>query len=176
MKNRIIIFGGSGFLGKYFCKNMLSNNSNQLIIFDKTKPDFTHKNLKFIKGDILNKQSVFKAIKGSTHVFHLAGWSDLETSNTNLEKVISQNVQGTLNILESLKHNRIKKFIYSSSLYVFSKYGGFYKTSKQMSEILIKDICEYNKINYHILRFGSIYGPGAKKGNAIYDLVNQALN
>ena len=46
------------------------------IIFDKTKPDFTHKNLKFIKGDILNKQSVFKAIKGSTHVFHLAGWEN----------------------------------------------------------------------------------------------------
>ena len=175
MKNKIIVFGGSGFLGEYFCKNMLKNKNNLLTVFDINKPNFFDKNLNYIKGNILSKGSIKKAIKGHNYVFHLAGWSDLESSNTNMEKVISENVQGTMNILENCKKIKIKKFIFSSSLYVFSKYGGFYKTSKQISEVLIKDFCNYNKINYHILRFGSIYGPGAKKGNAIFDLVNQAL-
>lgn len=175
MKNKIIVFGGSGFLGEYFCKNMLKNNQNLLTIFDIKKPNFSHKNLKFIKGNILSKELVAKAVKDKKYIFHLAGWSDLESSNDNMENVISQNVLGTINILNSCKKINIKKFIFSSSLYVFSRFGGFYKTSKQISEILIKDFCVHNKINYHILRFGSIYGPGAKKGNAIFDLVHQAL-
>ena len=37
MKNKIIVFGGSGFLGEYFCKNMLKNNQNLLTIFDIKK-------------------------------------------------------------------------------------------------------------------------------------------
>ena len=131
--------------------------------------------IKFIKGNILSKELVAKAVKDKKYIFHLAGWSDLESSNDNMENVISQNVLGTINILNSCKKINIKKFIFSSSLYVFSRFGGFYKTSKQISEILIKDFCVHNKINYHILRFGSIYGPGAKKGNAIFDLVHQAL-
>ena len=175
MVNNIIIFGGSGFLGKYFCENLLQSSKNIVTIFDIFPPKVNHKNLKYICGNILSKKDVNDALKNQHYVFHLAGWSDLETSNNNFQDVINKNVIGTMNILECCKTKSLKKFIYSSSLYVFSSYGGFYKTSKQICEIMIKDYCNFNNIKFHILRFGSIYGPGAKNGNAIYDLIHQAI-
>jgi UDP-glucose 4-epimerase len=173
MKKKILFFGGSGFLGTYFCKNLLENN--KVTIFDIKKPNFTHKNLKFIVGDILNESSVEKAIKKYDIVFHFAGWSDLETSIKNRDRTMELNILGTMNILKYCAQNKIKKFVYASTLYVFSRFGGSYKTSKQICELLINDYFKNTNVNYNILRFGSLYGPSAPKGNAIHDLVNMAI-
>ena len=61
MNNKIIIFGGSGFLGKYFSKQLLDLNY-EITIFDLNKPDFGKSNLKYVKGNILNYESVLKNI------------------------------------------------------------------------------------------------------------------
>ena len=66
---------------------------------------------------------------------------------------------------------KIKRFFFASSIYVFSRYGGAYKNSKQQCEINIKK----SNVKSTIIRFGSIYGPGSSDGNTIYDLLKMAI-
>lgn len=172
MKKKIIFFGGSGFLGSYFCENIIKNN-NDLTIIDIKKPNLKGK-YKFIKADINNIKSFEKYILPGSYVFNFAGWADIETSNQNPIETQKNNIIGNSNILEVCSKKKIKKYIYASTLYVFSDFGGFYKSSKLCSEILTKEYSKLFNIEYLILRFGSLYGPGAKDGNAIFDLIKMA--
>jgi UDP-glucose 4-epimerase len=172
---KAIVFGGSGFLGQYIVQELLSRKY-KVTIFDRSYPKNKYlKNLNFIKGDIQNKEKVVNAIKGKSIVYNFAGISDIGDAMINPIKTSKINLIGTLNILEGCKKYKIKRFIFASTIYVLSRQGGFYKASKQSSELFIE---EYNKIynlNYTILRYGSIYGKGADKRNGISRLIYSAI-
>lgn len=74
---KIIIFGGSGFLGKNLT-NFFIQKKHKVTIFDKKKSFLKHKNLKNIVGDIVKFNDVNKAIKGHDFVYNFAGISDIE--------------------------------------------------------------------------------------------------
>jgi len=174
MKEKILFFGGSGFVGIYFVKKLLELGY-KVIVYDLKKPKISHKNLKYIIGNILDSKKVQQSIKRNYVIFNFAGWADLESANYNPQETIKQNVLGNEIILKTCVRKKIKKFIFASSVYVFSKYGGIYRETKQRCEMSIK---KYNKkfgLNYIILRFGSLYGPGSNKGNAIFDLLYMAI-
>ena len=56
---KIIIFGGSGFLGVNLAKHLLNKKAN-VTIFDKKKANLKHKNLKKIIGNISDYKKVKK--------------------------------------------------------------------------------------------------------------------
>ena len=91
--NKAIVFGGSGFVGSYFVKKLLSLGYS-VVIYDLKKPNFFHKKLTYINGDILNIKKVYKLIKKNYIVFNFAGWANLESANQNPKEVIKQNVLG----------------------------------------------------------------------------------
>ena len=174
MKEKILFFGGSGFVGIYFVRKLLELG-HKVVVYDLKKPKISHKNLKYINGNILDSKKVQRSIKKNHVIFNFAGWADLELANDNPQETKKQNVLGNEIILRACAIKKIKKFIFASSIYVFSKYGGVYRETKQQCEISIK---KYNKkfgLNYIILRFGSLYGPGSSKGNAIFDLLYMAI-
>ena len=170
MSKEIIFFGGSGFVGSYFVRKLLYNNY-KVNIYDLNKPNFKHKNLKYIKGNILDENKVFETIKKNSYVFNFAGWSDLETASNHEQEVKKLNLDANNKILKICKKKNVKRFVYASTLYVFSKYGGIYKESKKKAEKLI----EASKVPYTNLRFGSLYGIGSKPGNAIFDILQMAI-
>ena len=90
-------------------------------------------------------------------VYHLAGISDIGDAMISPIKTSKINILGTLNILEGCVKFRVKRFIFASTIYVLSKQGGFYKASKQSSEIFIEEYNKIHKLNFTILRVGSIY-------------------
>ncbi len=170
MSKEIIFFGGSGFVGSYFVRKLLYNKY-KVNIYDLNKPNFKHKNLKYIKGNILDENKVFETIKKNSYVFNFAGWSDLETASNHEQEVKKLNLDANNKILKICKKKNVKRFVYASTLYVFSKYGGIYKESKKKAEKLI----EASKVPYTNLRFGSLYGIGSKPGNAIFDILQMAI-
>ena len=72
--------------------------------------------------------------------------------------------------------NNIKRFMFASSIYVFSEQGGIYRTTKQSCELLIENYSKKYGLKYTNLRFGSLYGPRANKFNFINNIIYQALN
>ena len=60
-------------------------------------------------------------------------------------------------------------------MYVFGKYGSFYKISKIASEELIRNFIIY-KLKYNILRFGSLFGSPYDKKSAIHNMIKEAID
>ena len=174
INKKITIVGGSGFLGSHLA-DLLSSKKYLVTIFDKKKSIYLKNNQKIIIGDITKKKDVEKAIKNSDIVFHFAGISDIEESNLNPTLAVYQNIYGTSLILDTCKKYKVKKFFFASSIYVFSKLGGIYKTTKESGELLIENYGRIFNLDFVILRFGSLYGERSNKNNSIYNFIYQAL-
>lgn len=172
MKKKVLIIGGSGFIGSSLCNRLKKN-------YDVTNYDLNENivpGIKYINGNINDLISVENAIKKNDYVFNLAGQTELEESQTNPYAVFKNNVLGIINILNACKKYKIKRLIVASTVYVYSNLGGYYSISKKCAEQITKEYSKRHKLKYTIIRFGSIYGPGARKGNAIYDILKMAVN
>ena len=171
MKKKILIIGGSGFIGTSLCMKLSKN-------YSVTNFDLRENNVpkvKYIKGNINNKSEIENVIKKNEIVFNLAGQTELEESQSNAYGVFHNNVLGIINILDACKKYKIKRVVMASTVYVYSNLGGFYSISKRCAEQITKEYKKKYNIKYTIIRFGSIYGPGARKGNAIYDILSMAI-
>ena len=65
--------------------------------------------------------------------------------------------------------------MYASTIYVFSKQGGFYRCSKQSAEHYVEEYQQTCGLEYSILRYGSLYGPRSDSSNGLFRIVKQAL-
>ncbi len=173
MKN-VTVIGGSGFLGTEVVKELI-NRKYKVKILDKNQPKYTHKNLKYIKGDISNNKILEEAIKRSSYVYNFAGIADLDYGVSQPIKSVEQNILANVNILNFCKKHKIKRFIFASTIYVYSSKGGFYRCSKQAAENYIEEFYKKFKLNYTILRYGSLYGPGAGTNNGLSKIISNSI-
>ena len=174
MKNKkILIFGSSGFLGQHLVS--LLKKDNEIIQFDINSPEDSICDSNFIQGSILDTELVLTAAKDVDIVYHFAAMTDLDIVNNNPAKAIEVNIAGTSNILDACIKEKVERFIFSSSVYVYSQFGGVYKSTKQACELLIEDFDKMHGLNYTILQLGSVYGPGAKQTNLLSRLIKEAL-
>lgn len=172
--NKILVTGSSGFIGSHVA-DALEKNGYQVVLFDTIPSKYKSKNQKEFIGSILNYSDVEKAMKDCSAVYHFAAQADIGSSSEIPAETISSNIIGTLNVLESAKNYNVKRFVFASTIYVYSQLGSFYRVSKQACEKIIEEYqLEYN-LNYTILRFGSLYGPRANRFNGIQDFLTQAL-
>jgi len=173
MKNKkIIVTGGSGYLGRNIISELL-NKKFEVINLDLNKQTKNHPNLKFYEVDI--SKSIDLKFENIDYLIHLAGFADLNQSITNAEKTIRLNILGTLNVLNLCKSNNISRIIYSSSMYALGDKGSFYGVSKKASEDYIRVFCRQNNLQYTILRVGSLYGGDSTITNGIHRYLIQAI-
>lgn len=172
--SKIIIFGGAGFLGS-FVADTLTDAGHKVAIFDLKSSPFLKQEQDMIVGDILDEPAVTEAVKGCDIVYNFAGLADIdEVAQKPLESV-KANILGNSNILEACRKTKVSRFVFASSLYVYSKSGSFYRSTKQACELIIDNYNEVFGLPYTILRYGSLYGPRAGTDNAIYKFISQAL-
>ena len=174
MSMKAIIFGGSGFLGVNVAQELIKRGI-KVIIFDKKKPKKKIKNIKVTIGSIENYKKIEKSIKGCDYVFNFAALADIGDSINHPIKTVTTNILGTVNLLEASRKYKIKRYIFASSIYVFSQQGSFYRASKQSSELYIEEYKKRFGLNYTILRFGSVYGSGSDPRNGISRIINDYL-
>lgn len=172
---QITVLGGSGFLGSALANLLSKNGKIKVIIFDTKKKIKLLRNQKFIKGNILNENALSKAIKNSDYVFNFAALADLNDARNKPMLSVEINLIGTIKALIISNKYKIKKFIQASSIYANSEQGGFYGASKKAAEDYIERFQQKYGLKYTILRFGSLYGPGADKTNGINVIIDHAL-
>jgi len=172
---KVIIFGGSGFLGSYIADE-LSRRNYDVTIADLVPSKYLRANQKFITSNISDIQSIKEVIKGSNIVYNFAAIADLDDAINRPLEAMNINVMGNLNILEACRDvGTIDRFIYASSAYALSEEGSFYGITKQTSEKITNEYYKRYGLKYTIIRYGSLYGERPSHNNYIYNLLKGAI-
>ena len=174
MAKKVLVVGGSGFLGSHVADE-LTEKGYEVTIFDQKKSTWINDNQKFIESDLLDREHVIKCLEGFNFVIHFAGIADIGESKEKPLETIETNIIGTANLLEGCRKNKIERFIFASSVYVFSKYGSFYGKSKQACELLIEEYQNEFNLDYIHVRYGSLYGPRAQEWNGLKKYISEII-
>ena len=172
---KAVVFGGSGFVGSHVA-DALTDQGYDVVIFDKVSSLYIQKKQKMVEGDLLNLEKIRSVVQSAKYVYHFAGVADIKESSETPWETLNVNIMGTCNILEACVKSGVDRFIFASSIYVYSELGSFYRVSKQACEKLIEEYAKAFDLKYTILRFGSLYGPRANHFNSIRQILKQALN
>ncbi|OGX45991.1 MAG: NAD-dependent epimerase [Omnitrophica WOR_2 bacterium RIFCSPLOWO2_12_FULL_51_8] len=128
-----------------------------------------------VVGDIMNLDEVISASKGCKYVYNFAGIADINDAKNRPVDTARINVLGNVHVLEGARISQVERFVFASSLYVYSESGSFYRASKQAAERFVESYHERYGLPYTILRYGSLYGRRADERNGIYRLLREAL-
>ena len=180
----VLITGGAGFIGSHMCNFLIKKKYNVKVIDNLIygNKKNVHKKAIFKKGDITNKKFLIKEFKGFDAVIHLAAMSRSGPSDKEIDFCLKQNTEGTKNVLESCRINKIQKLIYAGSATYYGDQKGCLKENNErdifnpysLSKYLGEEICQfYNKkkyVNCTILRYFNVYDKGQPTRD-IYALV-----
>jgi UDP-glucose 4-epimerase len=153
----------------------LTDAGYKVVIFDCKESPYLRSGQEMIVGDILDEKLVEKVIKECEIVYNFSGIADLDEAAQKPLESVKTNILGNAIILEACRKVKVKRFVFASTLYVYSKTGSFYRSTKQACELLIENYNEVFEMPYTVLRYGSLYGPRADENNAIYRFIKQAL-
>jgi len=188
---KVLITGVAGFMGSHLADSMLTEGHEVLGIdnliggYESNIPKFA----KFVKEDLRNLESISPYFKGVDVVIHSActAYEGLSVFSPSL---VSENTyQITANVLSASINFRVNKFIYLSSM---ARYGTQaivpftedmtpapqdpYGIAKYASELLIRNLCELNKIDYTILVPHNIIGPRQKYDDPFRNVASIMIN
>lgn len=117
---KILLTGGTGLLGRNIIECLLEGNHEiTLLLRDPSKYKKQDKKITKVKGDVLNMESILKAIDKCEYVIHAA--ADTSQHHLNISD-FRVNIQGTKNIVLACKKKNIKKLIHVGSAGFFG-YG-----------------------------------------------------
>lgn len=119
MKEKVIIYGGAGFIGSHMAEDLLLNNMD-VTVFDKlnaSKKNVHHilNKIDFIEGDFNNKVDIKNSLKNKNYVVHLVSSTLPADSNLNPFYDVESNLISSLNLFEECVRQKIKKIIFISS-------------------------------------------------------------
>lgn len=152
MQFKALVTGAAGFIGKPLVRKLIADGHN-VIAFDK-KPE--NLGTKFVCGDIVsfNFDEVLEDVDVVFHLAGLLGTTELFHRIIEAEKV---NVLGTLNLLESMRRNDVKKIVFTSKPNVW-KYNVYTITKENCERYLelYREIYDFEPV---IVRPFNVYGP-----------------
>lgn len=173
-----LISGGTGFIGNELIKKLLKNTEKiTALTRDRTNLNKSlEKKITVYEADVCNLASLerlARVLEKTEVIFHLAASLDYFGKK---EELFLVNVKGTENLLKLAEENRVRKFIFTSSIEAMglirkenapadetfscrpvSPYG----ESKLEAEKQVRMFAKEEGLNTVILRLGNVYGPGS---------------
>ena len=195
----IFITGGAGFIANTLIKNLIENNN--ITAYDNFHRDTLtgseyseHKNLKVVKGDVLDLELLTESMAGADLVIHAAGIAGIDTVIKDPVKTMRVNMIGTANALEAAKVNNVKdRFVDFSTSEVFGSMAfraseeqetvagsagearWVYAVSKLAGEHLAHAYYKQYDLPAVTVRPFNVYGPGQTGEGAIQIFIKRAL-
>lgn len=174
MDKKILVFGGSGFLGSYVVSELLKRKYKVIVCDLNTSHYFNKKIVK--KCDILDPQKIRNIITDDIDiVYNFAGFANLDKAINKPIETMQLNVVGNLNILEACKDKKVNRIVYASSAYAMSDKGSFYGISKLTSEKIIEEYFKNYGLKFTIIRYGSVYSERDFENNYVFNLIKKAI-
>lgn len=173
---KVVVFGGSGFLGSYVADE-LTRRGYTVLIADRNASPYLQKNQQFVQCNIADYEKIKEIVSDADIVYNFIAVANIDEAIHKPINTMSINVMGHLNILEACREaTKIERVIYASSAYALSNEGSFYGISKQTSEKLTEEYYQRYNLKYTVIRYGSLYGERASHNNYIYNLLYDAIH
>lgn len=172
--DKVVVIGGGGFMGSHTADE-LTRRGYRVVLFDKYGSDWKRDDQEMQVGDVLNMEALLQAFEGARFVYHFAGIADIEEARSRPFDTVNLNVVGVATTLEAAISANVERFLFASTMYVYSPYGSFYRASKQAAETIIEAYSEQFPLDYTLLRYGSLYGPRAQPWNGLRKYVTEIV-
>lgn len=167
----VLVTGGAGFIGSHVC-DLLLEKGYRVIVVDNLSSGFDYnlnKNAKFYNMDInsLDLRKVFEENK-IDYVFHFAAQANVSFSTKYPTIDATENILGSINILQLSKEFGVKKFIPASTAAVYGapkhlpvdeNHDTICLSFYGISKLTMEKYVELFGIDYIIFRFANVYGP-----------------
>ena len=174
---QVFITGGAGFIGSNMVDRLLayghtvtvydnfSTGQRRFLDMAREWPAF-----RLVVGDLLDISRLTEALAGHDFVFHLAANADVRFGTEHPRRDLQQNTIATLNVLEAMRANGVRRIAFSSTGSIYGEPDIFptpetcpfpiqtslYGASKLAGEGLIAAYCTGFGFQSYIFRFVSI--------------------
>lgn len=193
---RFLVTGGAGFIGSHLTESLLSEGHEAVCLdnfndfydpqFKKENvaPLLNHPKFTLVEGDICDETTLQKIFNSHSfdQVIHLAARAGVRPSLKQPRLYVDVNVDGTVNLLETMRQFNVSKMVFasSSSVYGENKKVPFsegdpllhpispYAATKIAGEVLCRTYHQLYDISSICLRFFTVYGPRQRPEMAIY--------
>ena len=168
---KILVTGGSGYLGSILIPLLLENNKNKIILYDNFLYGFDsilhfaeNKNLEIVRGDIRDLSEVKKVIRKADDIVHLAAIVGYPACANDIVRANTVNVDGTRNIVKSISGSQNLIFASTGSTYGRVQEKATEETAIEpltlygKTKAVAEDICMNSKSNNISLRFATVFG------------------
>jgi len=188
--NKIIISGGTGFIGRALSKSLLARSADVVILTRQTKPDDPLPGVEYITFDFdrrPDEQLSKTRLKDSSVFIHLAADINWQT-NFSPEDYRSFQSQ-IINVLQliPLLGTNLEKVIFGSSIMVYPLVGrgafvegrdedpdNFYGVNKLVFEDAMTWLAKQKGLAFLSARIGQVYGPGMRVNRILPDTIEKA--
>lgn len=138
-----LVTGAAGFVGSNLCEAILGMGYKVRALDDLSTGKIENINLfidnqnfEFIRGDVVDFETCNNACKDVDFVLHQAAWGSVPRSIEMPLFYNKNNIEGTLNMLEAARQNKVKKFVYASSSSVYGDEPNLPKTEGTEGNLL----------------------------------------
>lgn len=196
---KIFITGGAGFIGSTIAERLIEDN--QIVVYDTLHRNALahtqiakHKNLKLVKGDVMDSNHLKRSSKGANVFIHMASIAGVDTVLSMPVKTMEIATIGTYNALKAaVELNKVDRFIDFSTSEVFGSYAFNVKESDKTTvgsvgearwTYAVSKLCtEHLTLNYYrqfglpalAIRPFNIYGPRQVGIGAVHRFIVNAI-
>ena len=188
MKKKLLVIGGTGFLGSHVCREAIKKNYRVISVSTKKTKFNLIKKVKYIKCDISNSTTIKRKLNFEVdYIINFGGYVDHSDKN----KTYQSHFKGCKNLIDFYQKKKIKKFIQIGSSLEYGKTKSPHKEKTMTKKvILLKSIYAKSKLlstNYCmnafkknffpviVLRPYLVYGPGQKIDRLIPFIISKSL-
>jgi len=186
----ILITGATGYIGSSLTFKLADRGHDVRILCRQkpVSPEFNRPNIAIVQGDINDKASLARAMKGVGQAYHMAAFARLWARDKDIFRRI--NVEGTRNVLEAAKDAGVQKLVYTSTAGVIGPSDGrpmdetrpritgffnLYESTKSESESIARDFTAAG-LPVVITNPSRVYGPGLDSvSNPVTKIVERYL-
>jgi len=175
--SKFLVTGGAGFIGSHIVESLVKQKHYVRILDNFSSGRISNlkgleKKIDLVSDDICSVAACFKATRGMDFVLHQAALRSVPKSMSDPHAYNRVNIDGTLNMLEAAKKNKIKRFVFASSSSVYGEVDTFpekesfipepispYALSKLTGEYYCKIFSLHFGLPTVALRYFNVFGP-----------------